>query len=62
VRTFGRVAEHIGVDRPPVRDGLPEANIVSAPDHRKWRRLHGDSIERVEEIMAPTMERLGYLE
>lgn len=41
-------------------DKLPEINAVSAPDAEKWRRKHGAEIGRIQPLIAPTMERLGY--
>jgi hypothetical protein len=41
---------------------LSESNIVSPPAREKWRHLHGEEIRRIEPLIAPTMERLGYLE
>jgi len=37
-----------------------EANIVTPPGRDKWRRLHGKEIGGIEELIAPTMRRLGY--
>jgi hypothetical protein len=39
---------------------LPRINVVSAPDHEKWRRQNPEAIERVLALIEPMMQRLGY--
>lgn len=59
---LSRIAAFIGlrpVDIPVFGRPLPEVNAVSRPESEKWRR-EADVITRVESIIAPTMERLGY--
>lgn len=41
-------------------DKLPEINVVSTPDAEKWRRKHGQEIERILPLIEPAMARLGY--
>jgi hypothetical protein len=57
--TIGRIAAFADIDLRANLEQLPEANIVSRPDADKWHR-HADAIARVEPIITPTMERLGY--
>jgi len=54
VASFAEVA--LDLDERP----LPGANLVSAPEEDKWQRLHGEAIGRVEDLISPTMQRLGY--
>ncbi len=42
-------------------NGLPRINVVSEPDPDKWRRVNGEAIARVESIIRPMMEKLGYV-
>ena len=44
----------------PTSIGLPEVNVVSAPDADKWRRTNPEAIERILPIIEPMMVRLGY--
>jgi hypothetical protein len=48
-RDLGRYAEH-----------LPQINVVSAPSGEKWRGQDPAAIERVRQMIEPTMQRLGY--
>ena len=41
-------------------DSLPRINVVSAPDQEKWRRQNPEAIARIEPLIEPMMERLGY--
>ncbi len=56
------IAAFAGVELNPHPGGLSESNIVSPPAREKWRHLHGEEIRRIEPLIAPTMERLGYLD
>jgi len=49
-RDLGRYAEH-----------LPQINAVSTPDRDKWRRQDPQVLARVDALIDPMMERLGYL-
>ncbi len=60
--TLRRIAAFSGLrpeDIPAFGRPLPEVNAVSRPEAEKWRR-EADRIGRVESILAPVMERLGY--
>lgn len=48
-RDLGRYAEH-----------LPQINAVSAPDRDKWRKQDPQVLARIEALIGPMMERLGY--
>ncbi len=39
---------------------LPQINVVSAPERSKWRRQNPDAIRRIEPLIEPMMQRLGY--
>ncbi|MGD2206496.1 MAG: sulfotransferase [Anaerolineae bacterium] len=41
-------------------ESLPRINVVSAPDREKWRRENPEAIARIQPLIAPMMERLGY--
>ena len=56
------IAAFADVELNPNPGVLFKANIVSPPDREKWRRLHGEEIRRIEPLIAPTMERLGYVD
>jgi len=56
------IAAFAGVELNPHPGGLSESNIVSPPAREKWRHLHGEEIRRIEPLIAPTMEWLGYLD
>ena len=47
---------------PTRRAALPQANVVTAPEGGKWRRRHGAAVARIEPLISPMMERLGYCE
>ncbi|MBN2147361.1 MAG: sulfotransferase [Anaerolineales bacterium] len=63
-RIFREVADFVGIDYEEnfgnYANGLPRINVVSEPDADKWRRVNGEAIGRVEGIIRPMMERLGY--
>ena len=40
--------------------GLPQINVVSAPDHEKWRRENPAAIQRILPLIEPMQIRLGY--
>jgi hypothetical protein len=48
-RDLGRYADH-----------LPQINVVSAPDREKWRGQDPQAIARIDALIAPMMQRLGY--
>lgn len=60
--TLRRIAAFIDLppeDIPAFGQPLPEVNVVSRPEAEKWRR-EADVITRIESIIAPVMERVGY--
>lgn len=60
--TLSRIARFVGLqpaDIPAYGHPLPEVNVVSRPEAKKWRR-EAEVIDRVEGIIAPVMARLGY--
>ncbi len=59
-RTLSRVAAFAKLEFDLQGGPLPRSNVVSEPEQDKWRRRYGDTIARVEDIIGPTMERLGY--
>ena len=61
-RTLSRVAAFAKLEFDLQGGPLPRSNVVSEPEQDKWRRRYGDTIARVEDIIGPTMERLGYLD
>jgi hypothetical protein len=48
-RDMGRYADH-----------LPQINAVSTPDRDKWRRQDPEAIARIDALIGPMLERLGY--
>ena len=54
------IAAFADVDLRPGTGEQLESNIVTPPDRDKWRHLHGEEISGIEELIAPTMRRLGY--
>ncbi len=61
---FRRVADFIDVDFEStfghLRAGLPQINVVSAPDPDKWKHQNGAEIARILPRIAPMMDKLGY--
>jgi hypothetical protein len=41
-------------------DQLPQINTVTTPEKEKWRRQNPSAIARIEPLLNPTMNRLGY--
>jgi len=59
---LSRIAAWADLDPEPLRrfhKGLPVVNTWSRPRPDKWRRLEGE-LAKVESLIAPTRERLGY--
>jgi hypothetical protein len=48
-RDLGRYAEH-----------LPQINVVSTPEREKWRGQEPQALARIDALIGPMMQRLGY--
>jgi len=59
-----RIAEFLHIDFEVelghVAGQLPQINVVSTPDQAKWRRQNPEAIERIQSLIKPMMDRLGY--
>ncbi|MFC2029466.1 sulfotransferase [Chloroflexota bacterium] len=59
-----RIADFIDIDPqrdlPNYAEDLPQINVVSAPDQDKWRQKNGETIGRIQPLIEPMMQRLGY--
>jgi hypothetical protein len=61
-----QLAEFCGLTWTPAVEKFLEARplsrtTVSAPEKNKWRQKHGSRIERIVPMIAPLMNRFGYL-
>jgi hypothetical protein len=60
---LSRIAEFLEIDPqsiPAIDQGLPEVNIVSRPEQKKWQSLGPETLAMIEPIITPMMTRLNY--